>query len=129
MKDSRWMNVLEALFSSRVRVKLLEVFFVRPTGEHHSRGLARLIGERQNAVWRELQRLEESGLLLSASHGNRKTYRASRAHPLYPELRRLILKARGEKPQPGVRQYTREPHRMPDCSIACKPYYAVGEND
>ena len=129
MNNPRRMTVLEALFSSRVRVKLLEVFLIHPTGEHHSRELARLIGERQNSVWRELQRLEESGLLLSASHGNRKKYHVSRAHPLYPELRRLILKARGGKPEPGARQYICEQYRMPDCSIACKPSYVVGEND
>jgi len=86
--------MLQTLFSSRVRVKLLEVFMTNPSVKYHSRELARLTGERQNAVWRELRNLEEAGLLHSEMRGNRKEYSLSREYPVYPELRRLILKPR-----------------------------------
>jgi len=122
--------MVDTLFSSRVRVKLLEVFLTNPTGKYHSRELARLIGERQNAVWRELQKLEEAGLLHSETRGNRKEYVCARESPLYPELRRLILKAKGDKIE--VLKATPDIHErytMPDCVVACRPDYVIGEND
>jgi len=122
--------MLETLFSSRVRVKLLEVFLTHPGEKYHSRELARIIGERQNAVWRELQKLEEAGLLHSETHGNRKEYTWSRESPLYPELRRLILKAKGSKEeQPEGTPDIHERYTMPRCVIACRPDYVIGEND
>jgi len=123
-------TMLETLFSSRVRVKLLELFIATPTKKYHSRELARLIGERQNAVWRELQNLEEAGLLHSETHGNRKEYTVSKASPLYPELRRLMLKAKGGKEErPKATPDIHERYTMPQCMIACRPDYVVGEND
>ena len=121
--------MLETFFSSRVRVKLLGVFMTNPAVKYHSRELARLTGERQNAVWRELRNLEEAGLLHSETRGNRKEYNLSKEYPLYPELRRLILKAKGSKLQPHETSNVHERYTMPNCMIACKPDYVVGEND
>ena len=143
--------MLDTLFSSRVRVKLLELFVANPVTKYHSRELARLTEERQNAVWRELKNLEEAGLLHSETHANRKEYVLAKEHPLYPELRRLVMKATGTTAQTppsqprqsgmdaeygslrdGVPSQTPDIHErfeLPDCNIACKPDYVVGEND
>jgi predicted transcriptional regulator len=121
--------MLESLFSSRVRVRLLEVFMTDPGVQRHSRELARLTGERQNAVWRELKNLEEAGLLQSKAEGNRREYCVSKAYPLYPELRRLILKALGSQQEATVTPDIHESYTLPDCRIACKPDFVVGEND
>jgi predicted transcriptional regulator len=122
-------DMLETLFSSRVRVKVLEAFMTNPTAAYHSRALSRLIGERQNAVWRELQKLEEAGLLHGETQGKRKLYSLCREYPLYRELRRLILKAKGERPQPHPTPDVHERYTMPDCTIACQPDFVVGQND
>jgi predicted transcriptional regulator len=122
--------MLEDLFSSRVRVKLLELFLTSPTQSYHSRELARIMGERQNAIWRELQKLEKFGLLHSKTRGNRKQYAVSRESPFYPELRRLILKAKWSREEPRRAAINiHERYTMPDCVIACQPDYIVGEND
>jgi len=122
--------MLEELFSSRVRVKLLELFLTSPAESYHSRELARVTGERQNAIWRELQKLEKLGLLHSRTRGNRKLYAVSKESPLYPELRRLMLKAKGSKEERrGITIDIHERYTMPDCVIACQPDYVVGEND
>jgi predicted transcriptional regulator len=121
--------MLELLFSSRVRLKVLEAFLINPAAKYHSRELARLIDERQNAVWRELQNLEEAELLESETIGKRKDYSLRRQHPLVPELRRLILKARGSAPQRYQTPDIHERYAMPDCLVACRPSYVVGEND
>ena len=122
--------MLETLFSSRVRVRLLELFLANPTSRYHSRELARLTGEQHNAVWRELQKLEEAGLLSSEAHGNRKEYAVNRQSPLYPELRRLMMKATGTQPRtkPGTPD-VHERYAMPDCVVGCRPDYVIGEND
>ena len=122
--------MLEALFSSRVRVKLLQLFWTSPEIKYHSRELARITGERQNAIWRELQNLEEAGLLRSEMRGNRKEYIVDKAAPLYPELRRLILKATGTQVQPvKAAPDIHEHYTMPQAGIACQPTYVVGESD
>ena len=122
--------MLEDLFSSRVRVKLLEVFLTSPTQSYHSRELARITGERQNAIWRELQKLEDFGLLHSKARGNRKDYTVCKESAFYPELRRLMLKAKGGKVEQRRSSVDiHERYTMPDCVIACQPDLIIGEND
>jgi len=87
--------VLQALFSSRVRVKLLTHFFSHPSERFYARGLARTLGEHYNAVWEELNNLEQVGLLGSERIGGAKYYRLEPAFPLYPELKSIIIKTTG----------------------------------
>jgi predicted transcriptional regulator len=122
--------MLEALFSSRVRIKLLQLFLLSPGKCYHSRELARVVAERQNAIWRELQNLEQVGLLRSATHGNRKEYSVVTNSPLYPELRRLMLKASGvpterRRETPDIH----EKYAMPRAMLSRRPGYIVGETD
>lgn len=87
--------VLQALFSSKVRVKLLTYFFIRPDERFYARELARRLDEHYNAVWQELGNLERLGLLISEQDANVKYYRLNPDFPLYPELKRIILKTTG----------------------------------
>ena len=84
--------MLQALFSSRVRVKLLTHFFSHPAGRFYARELARDLGEHYNAVWEELGKLEHVGLLQSEPEAGTKYYCLNPAFPLYPELKSIILK-------------------------------------
>jgi len=87
--------MLQDLFSSRVRVRLLTHFFSHPDEQFYARNLTRQIGEHYNAVWQELNNLERIGLLLSEHNGNVKYYRLNPDFPIYEELRRIILKTSG----------------------------------
>jgi predicted nucleotidyltransferase len=87
--------VLQALFSSRVRVKLLAHFFGHPDEQFYARELARQTGEHYNAVWQELGNLERLGLLIGNQEANVKYYRLNPGFPLYPELKSMILKTTG----------------------------------
>jgi predicted nucleotidyltransferase len=87
--------MLQALFSSRVRVKLLTHFFSHPDERFYARELARHLEEHYNAVWQELGNLERLGLLASEQDANVKYYRLNPDFPLYPELKRIILKTTG----------------------------------
>jgi predicted nucleotidyltransferase len=43
----------------------------------------------------ELRKLTRLGLLNTRADGNRLSYQVNRRHPLYPEIRRLVLKTSG----------------------------------
>jgi len=87
--------MLQALFSSRVRIKLLTHFFSRPEEQFYARALSRQIEEHYNAVWQELNNLEQIDLLLSEQDANVKYYRLNPDFPIYEELKRIILKTSG----------------------------------
>ena len=87
--------MLQALFSSRVRVRLLTLFLLSPDPHFHASALTRQVGAQYNAVWKELANLERAGLLLSESSANTKTYRLNPRCPIVPELRAIMLKTEG----------------------------------
>ena len=74
--------MLERLFSSRARVKLLELFLLHPEREIHVREICRITGLNINAVRRELANLEGLRLQSARLHGyGRETDRADACHP------------------------------------------------
>jgi len=89
------MSILESLFSSRVRAKVLVAFFMSPGEDFYALGLAKRLGEQYNSVWKELVHLEKVGLLSSHPWGNAKVYQINPACPIIPELRAIILKTEG----------------------------------
>ena len=87
--------MLEQLFSSRVRAKLLTKFLLSPGAGFNAWELAKSLGENYSAVWRELVNLESIGILHNAQVGNAKVYNINPTCPIIPELRSLILKTDG----------------------------------
>lgn len=87
--------MLEKLFSSRVRAKLLTTFFLSPGVEHNAWELSRTLKESYSAVWKELSRLEGLGILTSEHKGNSKAYQINSESPIAPELRSMVLKTEG----------------------------------
>lgn len=86
------MAMLDKLFTSRVRVRLLTLFLTHPTEAFYIRQITRLTGETYNNVRQELQNLAELGLILGERRANAIYYRANPEHFLFPELKSIILK-------------------------------------
>ena len=84
--------MLERIFSSRTRVKLLDSFLLHPEREIHVREICRITGLNINGVRRELANLEEFGLLRSRNAGNARFYTVNIAFPIYQELVGILLK-------------------------------------
>jgi uncharacterized protein len=82
--------MLETLFGSKLRVKVLGQLFAYPGERYFVRQLASLIGEDSTNVSRELARLEQAGLLVSVTEGRQKYYRADRKSPLFSDIRGLL---------------------------------------
>lgn len=87
--------MLESLFSSRVRVKILKTFFMSPGISHNARELSIHIGEFYSAVWRELANLEQAGILSGTTTSQSKNYRINNDNPIKDELSSIILKTVG----------------------------------
>lgn len=87
--------MLADLIVSRVRVKILELFFNSPGKIFHVRDIVRRTDEEINAVRRELAHLEKVGLMTKERRANRLFYGVRRDYPLYFDLLELITKTSG----------------------------------
>ncbi len=86
--------MIEKLFGSRTRVKLLRLFLTHPDNEYFVREIARRIEEQINSVRRELANLEEMGMLVSRLREKKKFYQVDPDFVLLNELRALMFKSR-----------------------------------
>ncbi len=87
--------MLNDLIVSRVRVKILQLFFLSPGKMFHVREIVRRTGEEINAVRRELLHLEKCGLMAKERRANRLFYLLRRDYPLYYDLMELVVKTSG----------------------------------
>jgi len=87
--------MLDALITSKTRIRLLVKFFLNPTLKSYLRQLANEFGESTNSVRIELNRLKDAGLLDSHHKGNTVVYQAKQEHPLFPEIRKIVTKVTG----------------------------------
>jgi uncharacterized protein len=89
------MSTLAELVSSRVRAEVFRLLFGLDAGELHVREIARRSGFAYATVRQELASLARLGLVEARKSGNRTYYHANRAHPLYPDIRSIVLKTAG----------------------------------
>lgn len=89
------MNQLSELLSSRGRAEIFRLLFGPANGELHVRELERQTGLSDATVRQELKKLSRLGVVKMRRDGNRAYYRANDAHPLYPDIRNLVLKTSG----------------------------------
>jgi hypothetical protein len=86
---------LNDIITSKVRIKILELFFGNPTEMYHVRGIVREIGEEINAVRRELTKLDASGVVKKEPRGNRVYYFLNHDYEMYGDLISMISKTKG----------------------------------
>jgi predicted nucleotidyltransferase len=84
--------MINELFVSEVRVKILKLMLPNPTTPFHVRALVRAVGTEINAIRRELNRLTKLGLLKRRPSGNRVYFTVNTASQYYPELLSLVSK-------------------------------------
>ncbi len=89
------MNTLAELLSSRVKSEIFRLLFGPDGLELHVREIGRRAGLADGTVRQELERLSGLGVVVMRRAGNRAYYRANASHPLYPDIRSLVLKTSG----------------------------------
>ena len=87
--------MIEALISSKTRIKLLLKFFLNSSNQSYLRGLESEFGESTNGIRLELNKLEEAGLLTTKIDGNKKFFQANVNHPLFNDIHNILLKFTG----------------------------------
>jgi predicted nucleotidyltransferase len=88
------MSVATALFSDS-QSRVLRWVFGHPEREYHLNELRRLTGLGSASLQRELNRLADTGLVLSERVGNLRRFRANAQSPVFGELSALIRKTLG----------------------------------
>lgn len=89
------MASLSDIITSKVRVKILELFYSNISEMYHVRGIVREISEEINAVRRELERLETEGILKKEPRGNRVYYFVRPDYPLFGDILSITAKSTG----------------------------------
>jgi predicted transcriptional regulator len=99
--------MVEQLFGSKTRVKLLSLFFNNPGRPFSVREITRKIDEQINSVRRELANLLSIGIVSSDSANNRLYYEVNPKYEYYEQLR-VIFTSMPAKSADPVMQETRE---------------------
>ena len=86
--------MLEQLFGSRTRTKLLHLFLEDNNRPFFVREICREINERIHSVRRELANLEKFGLIVSQERDQKKFYKINPSFPIINELHLLLQKSR-----------------------------------
>jgi hypothetical protein len=78
--------MIEQLFGSKTRVKLLQLFFSNPNRAFYVREITRKIDEQINSVRRELANLLSIGIISSDTNNNRLYYEVNQQYEYYDPL-------------------------------------------
>jgi hypothetical protein len=78
--------VIEQLFGSKTRVKLLQLFYSNPNRAFYVREITRKIDEQINSVRRELSNLLSIGIITSDATNNRLYYEVNQEYEFYKPL-------------------------------------------
>lgn len=82
--------MIEALFGSRTRVKLLHLFLNNPGKSFYVREITRLIDEQINSVRRELSNMMGVGIVSSFNINNKLYYKVNQRYEYYLPLRTIF---------------------------------------
>lgn len=116
---------LEKIFGSRTRVKIITLFTTGIKRPYYVREIARHVGERLNAVRRELDILRTLGMLTTYDNKRRKYYVLNQEFILLEELASIMKKA-----GPGIEDVLfKNIERLGTISYACLSGFFTGTKD
>ncbi len=93
--------MIEQLFGSKTRVKLLRLFYSNPNRSFYVREITRKIDEQINSVRRELANLLSIGIISSDTNENKLYYEVNQTYDYYDPLS-AIFGVKGAKKQTTV---------------------------
>jgi predicted nucleotidyltransferase len=89
------MNLLAELLSSKIRSEIFRMLFGVNDEGLHMREIERRSGLSIGTIQQEVKKLLRLDLIIKRKDGNRIYYKANKEHPLYPDIRSLVLKTVG----------------------------------
>lgn len=84
--------MLQAIITSKTRLRLLVKFFINVANTGYLRGLATEMQENTNAIRKELNHLSDSGFIIREELDSKIIYRANAAHPFFEILQQMVRK-------------------------------------
>jgi hypothetical protein len=87
--------MIDSLITSQTRIKLLLKFFLNPRTKGYLRQMAKEFGESTNSIRVELNKLSKAQMLTITTEGRNKIYMANSGHPLFEDIRNIVLKSTG----------------------------------
>ncbi len=87
--------MVEQLFGSKTRVKLLKLFYSNPNRPFYVREITRKIDEQINSVRRELANLLSIGIISSDNNNNKLYYEVNQKYEFYVPLSTIFGGAQG----------------------------------
>jgi len=94
--------MIDALFGSKTRVKLLHLFLNNPGKAFYVREITRLIDEQINSVRRELSNMLDVGIITSDSADNKLYYEVNQRYEYYVPFRAIFADERIETATTGA---------------------------
>ncbi len=82
--------MIEQLFGSKTRVKLLQLFYSNPNRSFYVREITRKIDEQINSVRRELANLLNVGLITSDTSNNKVYYEVNQKYEFFTPLQEIF---------------------------------------
>lgn len=89
--------MIEQLFGSKTRVKLLELFYSNPNRPFYVREITRKIDEQINSVRRELANLLNAGIITSETANSRLYYEVNQNYEYFQPLSEIFGKGKSQK--------------------------------
>lgn len=101
--------MIEKLFTSKTRAKLLEKLLFNPEKEYHLREISRKTNTNPSHAKKELTKLKEAKLVKKKKKGNLTLYRANKESPIYNDLRKIYIKTQrtGKTLKEKLKNYNR----------------------
>jgi len=96
--------MVEQLFGSKTRVKLLHLFMTNPNRSFYVREITRKIDEQINSVRRELANLLSVGVITSDTNNNRLYYEVDQKYEHYDALASIFGGKKMKKPSAAKKQ-------------------------
>ena len=87
--------MIEQLFGSKTRVKLLQLFYSNPNRSFYVREITRKIDEQINSVRRELSNLLNAGIISSETTNNRLYYEVNKTYQFHDPLSQIFGSSEG----------------------------------
>ena len=108
--------MIDSLFGSKTRVKLLHLFLNNPGKSFYVREITRLIDEQINSVRRELSNMLQVGIIVSSTGDNKLYYEVNQRYEYYSAFRSIFgdvtVKASARGHQAGVETDNKAPWKV-----------------
>ncbi|MEO8691509.1 MAG: transcriptional regulator [Candidatus Saccharimonas sp.] len=91
--------MIDALFGSKTRVKLLYLFMSNPGKAFYVREITRLIDEQINSVRRELANMLAVGVITSSSTDNKLYYEVNQRYEFFSAFREIFAGTKSKAPK------------------------------